>query len=127
MSNSMCGRIVHDRNFSSDVKDSNLDENDSDLCSCSPSKTLKSSNLGDDYEDKYLLQRRMERRIVRVLDVSESHIGAKLKQAAPSAHSSSTLKFEKLQESLVQKFIHFTERLHPWTTIKVSKIQKPTF
>jgi hypothetical protein len=68
----------------------------------------------------------MERRIVRVLDVSESHIGAKVKQAAPSANSSSTLKFEK-HISLGQKFIHFTERLHPWTTIKVSKDLKAHF
>jgi len=68
----------------------------------------------------------MERRIVRVLDVSESPIGAKVKQAAPSANSSSTPKLEK-HVSVGPKFIHFTERHHPWTTIKVSKIQKPTF
>jgi hypothetical protein len=64
----------------------------------------------------------MERRIVRVLDVSESPIGAKVKQAAPRANSTSTLKFEKHQSSVGPKFIHFNERLHPWTTIKVSKI-----
>ena len=87
---------------------------------------LKSRNLGDNDEDKYPLQRKLERRIVRVLDVSECPIGAKVKLAAPSANSSSTLKLEKNQSSM-PKFIHFTERLHPWTTIKVSKIQKPTF
>lgn len=64
---------------------------------------LKSRILGDDDdEDNNLLQRRMERRIVRVLDVSESPIGAKVKQAAPSACSSSTLKFEK---AVMPKFI----------------------
>jgi hypothetical protein len=40
---------------------------------------LKSRILEDNEEENYPLQRRMERRIVRVLDVSESPIVAKVK------------------------------------------------
>jgi hypothetical protein len=89
VSNSMCGRISQHRNFSSDVKATNLEhENFSDLSSCSPTKVR--------YDQEVLEpnQHKMVRKIVQVLDVSDSH---KVKKAI--AHSSSTLLLENQHSS----------------------------
>lgn len=71
VSNSVCGRFASTRGISSEVKAYNLQhENDSDLSSCSPVKE------DVELERVTLIQRKMERRTVKVMDVSDN---AKLK------------------------------------------------
>lgn len=67
-SNSMCGRIVHGRDTSYDVKAKTMDsEIDSDLNSLSPTK--ESQNKENFH---VLFPTKMQRKTVKILDISDS-------------------------------------------------------
>jgi len=95
-SNSVCGRIIQKENFSLNDNANALAGEDSQ--DTSQTQTLQNANESN----TGTTGRKRKRRIVQVLDVAES---------ARCGH---------------EKFIPFKERLHPWTTIKVSNFQKRT-
>ena len=92
-SNSVCGRIIQKENFSFNDNANAITGEDSQ--DTPQTQTLQSANESN----TGTTGRKRKRRIAQVLDVAES---------ARCGH---------------EKFIPFKERLHPWTTIKVSNFR----
>ena len=92
--NSVCGRIIQKENFSFNDTVDGLAGEDT--LDTSQTQTLQNANESNTGTNRP----KRKRRIVQVLDVAEK---------AKAGH---------------EKFIPFKERLHPWTTIKVSNFSK---